>query len=139
IGGKRRSVALAFAVVAASISAFSLIGYLYGASPLYMLPKLTVIAAQTATFILAISAALIAAHDELPPVRWFMEDSAAGTLARRTLPLVLVVPVFLGLLRVRGQDLGLYSTAFGTAMLVLVLVGLLLSVLAWNLSTISRQ
>ncbi|HKA23658.1 MAG TPA: ATP-binding protein [Candidatus Eisenbacteria bacterium] len=139
IGGKRRTVGLTLALLAAFISAFSLMGYLYGASILYTLPKITVIAAQTATFILAVAVALVAAHFELPPVRWFTEDSAAGALARRTLPLLLVVPVLLGWLRVRGQDLGIYSTAFGTAMLVLVLVALLLALLAWNLSTIARH
>ena len=136
--GKRRSIALTLAIVAASISAFSLIGYLYGASTLYKLPQLTTIAAQTATFILALAGSLIVAHDELPPVRWFAEESSAGALARRTLPLVLVVPILLGWLRVRGQDLGWYNSAFGTSILVLVLVGLLIALLAWNVSRISR-
>lgn len=42
-------------LMTASISTLSIIGYIYGASILYTIPTLTVIALQTATFILAIS------------------------------------------------------------------------------------
>jgi hypothetical protein len=53
-------------------------------------------------------------------------------LTRRLLPLVIALPVVLGFIRVVGQNAGLYDTAMGTAMLVLVLIALLCAVLWWG-------
>ena len=58
------------------IAALSVTGYLYGVDTLYSLPYLTVIAFQTATFIAAVSAAIIAAVPEYPPMRWLLDSGA---------------------------------------------------------------
>ena len=137
-GTKARSVALILAWVAASVAAFSLVGYLYDAELLYTLPRLTIIAAQTSSFVLGISLALIAGIDERAPTRWFIEDSAAGWLARRALPIVVLAPVAIGWVRLIGQERGLYGTAFGTALFVLVLVALLVALTCVSISTIGK-
>jgi PAS domain S-box-containing protein len=112
-----------------SIGALSLIGYFYGVDQLFSLPYLTVIALQTTTFIVAVSLGMTLAHPEFEPMRTMLDHGAAGLLARRLVPPLVIAPVVLGYLRIKGQEAGLYSTGFGTALLVLVLVALLLAIL----------
>src|SRR6185503_3896461 len=54
-----RAFAPGVALIATAIASLSLIGYLYGASALYTVPSITVIALQTSTFILANSLAVV--------------------------------------------------------------------------------
>ena len=121
------------------IAALSVTGYLYGVDTLYSLPYLTVIAFQTATFIAAVSAAIIAAVPECPPMRWLLDSGATGQVARRIVPFIVAAPLMLGWLRLRGEAAGLFETRFGVAILVLSLIVLLLSVLSWSLRTISQH
>ena len=55
-------------------------------------------------------------------------DTVAGSSARRLIPALLVVPVVLGAIRLKGQAMGWYGTEFGVALLAtgsaLALVGL---------------
>jgi signal transduction histidine kinase/CheY-like chemotaxis protein len=127
------------ALVPAAIALLSLIGYLYDASELYSIPGRTAIALQTATFVLAAAAALILAIPESAPMRVFGDPSAAGIATRRLLPFVIVVPIVTGELRLLGEQLGWYDTAFGVALHTLAEIALLLIVLWWTGLAIARQ
>jgi PAS domain S-box-containing protein len=116
----RRHLAPVLGLCVVALSALSLIGYLFGADLLYTLPRLTVIANQTASFLFAVGLALIASVPERNPMRTLLEDSAAGQLAREALPALIVLPVVLGYLRVKGQDIGLYDTAIGSALMAII-------------------
>jgi signal transduction histidine kinase/ActR/RegA family two-component response regulator len=76
---------------------------------------------------------------ERGPTRLFMESGPAGVLVRRILPALIVVPVVLGFARLEGERAGLYDLAFGTAARTLVEIALLLVLLWWTASAISRQ
>jgi PAS domain S-box-containing protein len=138
-GPRARAVTPVLALVTAGIALLSLIGYAYGADVLYTLPQLTIIALQTTTFIMALSVGLMLSVPERSPVRRLVEDSAAGTLVRRALPIVVLLPVALGLLRLLGQRAGLYDLAFGTAIRTVVEIILLGLLLWWTSGTIARQ
>jgi PAS domain-containing protein len=126
-------------LVTLAIGALSIAGYLYGADRLFSLPTFTVIALQTATFIVAVSAGCIAAVPEYAPTRWLLHDGATGAVARRAVPLIIFIPFFAGWLRLFGERRGLYDTSFGTAALVLLLIILLLVLLSWMLRTVSEH
>jgi PAS domain S-box-containing protein len=134
-----RSLASALAVTTAVICAPSLVGYCYGVGPLYNLPQFTIIALQTSTFIMAVSAGLIASHPDCEPMRMLLDPGGAGLLARRVLPLMLVVPVVLGWLQVRGQNAGWYDAGLGTALLVILLIVFLAAVLSWSLAILRSR
>jgi signal transduction histidine kinase len=138
-GSPWRRVTSALAQTTAAITVLSITGYLYGVDRLYSLPFLTVIAFQTAIFIAAVSLALIAAVPERAPMRWLIDPGGAGEVARRALPFILLVPMVVGWLWLRGERAGLYDTRFGAAAFVLLLIGLLLGLLAMNLRTIARH
>src|SRR5881394_2182623 len=126
-------------LLTASISTLSIIGYLYGASRLYTIPTVTVIAFQTATFILAVSVALVVTAPEYGLVRIISEDSVAGILARRILPALIVLPIVIGFLRLTGERWGLYDQAFGSAVRTLVEIACFVALLWWTGNAISRQ
>ncbi len=101
--------------VATVISTMSLVGYFFGASSLYSIPAATAIAVQTASFILALSLGVILSVPNYGPGRLLYHQGMAGTMFRRMLPGLVLVPLILGFLRLEGEKLGLYDLAFGTA------------------------
>jgi PAS domain S-box-containing protein len=138
--GYRARVALPrIALVTLAIAGLSFAGYSYGADRLFSLPYLTAVALQTATFIAALSAGIMAAVPEEAPTAWFLDEGATGAVARRGIPLIIVIPFLAGWIRLWGERSGFYDASFGTAMLVVVLVILLLGVLSWSLRTIQRN
>ena len=134
-----RAIAPGVALIATAIASLSLIGYLYGASALYTVPSITVIALQTSTFILANSLAVVLSLPERAPVRLLEDETAAGALTRRVLPAVIVVPIVLGMLRLWGEQAGFYDLSFGTSIRTLAEIVLLSGLLWWAANTISRQ
>ena len=113
-----------------ALSMLSLIGYLLGAQPLFSLASWTGIAFQTASILFALGLALVASVPYGEPAWTFSQNTAAGVLARRSLPLIVILCVALGWLRVRAQNAGLVDTAMGTATLVLTQI-ILFSLLLW--------
>jgi signal transduction histidine kinase len=123
----------------AFIASLSLIGYLYGASLLYTIPTLTVIAFQTSTFVLAISAAIVLTAEGHGPMRLLADRGPAGTLVRRILPGIIVLPVLLGFIRLVGEKAGLYDLAFGTAARTLAEIVLFSALLWWTARAVDRH
>jgi PAS domain S-box-containing protein len=119
------------ALVTLAIALLSIIGYIYQADALFAIPRATAVALQTATFIFAISAALILLHPQRAPMRWLLQPGAVGVIARRGVPLLLGAPIVLGWLRLEAERAGFVDAAFGTAVLVLVLI-VLLGIVLWR-------
>jgi signal transduction histidine kinase/ActR/RegA family two-component response regulator len=134
-----RALAPLVALVATAIASLALIGYLYGASALYTVPSVTVIAWQTATFILATSLGVVLSVPEHAPMRLIEDETAAGALTRRLLPAVIVVPIVLGMFRLWGEQAEFYDLPFGTAIRTLAEIVLMSALLSWAANTISRQ
>jgi signal transduction histidine kinase/ActR/RegA family two-component response regulator len=123
------SVALPIAVIA--MATLSMIGFLYGAQEMYTIPRLTGIAVQTATMLLALGVAALALQVDREPAKTLFEASTAGVLARRILAAAFIVPLALGWLRVEGQRLQLYEFAFGTALRTLIEIAILAALSWW--------
>jgi PAS domain S-box-containing protein len=123
----------------AGISAVSLIGYLYDIDQLYALPHFTVIAFQTSSFIMAVSIGIIVSPPDREPMRMLLDTGHAGHFARRALPLLIIVPISLGLLAVKGQTLGAYGPALGKAVLILLLTAFLIALVWRTLSSLQQR
>ncbi|MBC7833871.1 MAG: PAS domain S-box protein [Phycisphaerales bacterium] len=126
-----RRIASGLGIVVICIASLSLMGYVFGADRLYSLPRLTTIALQTTTMILAVAAGLLCSLPDRQPLRTLLSRSAAGLLVRRALPAVVTVPVVLGFLQVVGQARGLFDAPMGAAALVLLVTVLLVAIL-WS-------
>jgi signal transduction histidine kinase/CheY-like chemotaxis protein len=135
-GTRVRPAVSVLGLVITGISALSIIGYVFGADLLYSMPRLTAIAFQTSTILLAVGLGLLAAVPERQPVRGLLEDSAAGVLTRRVLPFIIVIPVVLGLVRLAGQRFGLYDAEMGTGIMALSLIGFFCVVLWWTAAAV---
>jgi signal transduction histidine kinase/CheY-like chemotaxis protein len=131
---RKRRYASALAQISAGISLLGLIGYLYGAATLYDRPHTTIIAMQTATFIFAASITLLINVPEHGLMSILRDSQAGGVFARRILPAIFLVPIFLGFLRLVGERAGLYDTAFGSA-LGTVFEIVLFMLLLWRISS----
>ncbi len=125
-------------VMVVALSMLSIIGYLFGASMLYTIPKLTAISLQTATMLLALAVGLLTAIPEYQPMLTLFRNDAAAFLVRRALPGVILLPMILGWLIVRGQNAGLIDAAFCIALLVQGLI-VSLSALLWWLAEAVRD
>jgi signal transduction histidine kinase/ActR/RegA family two-component response regulator len=136
-GPKSRQAASALGLTAMCLAGLSLIGYLLGADTLYSLPRLTAIALQTSTMIFAVGTGLVVALSDRQPMRVLLDNSAAGILARRSLPFVVTLPIVLGWLTLKGQEAGLFDTPMGVALLVLSLLILLSAVLWWGVAAVA--
>ena len=135
-GPRARGASAAMGVVVTAIAMLSLIGYLYGAHQMFTIPRLTGIAMQTASMILALGIGLVASVPDREPMRTILEPSAAGMLARRALPVVVVLALALGWVRVSIQGEGLVDTEFGTALRTLVEIVLLTGLLWWAVAMV---
>jgi PAS domain S-box-containing protein len=136
--GSRR-IAPVFGILVAVISMLSLIGYVFGAQPMFAVAHWTGIAFQTATILFALGIAIVASVPEAEPMRTLSQRSAAGVLVQRTVPVMFALCVTLGWLRVRGQEAGLFDTAMGTAMLVSTELILLSALLWWCADAVANR
>jgi signal transduction histidine kinase len=136
---RARRWAPAVALVPALVSSLSLIGYMYGASVLYSIPTLTVIALQTATFIFAISLGIMLSVPEHGIVQVFSRRTPGALLARRTLPFLFLIPIALGVIRHLGERAGLYDTAFGSAWRTIAEISLLLLLIWRTVIAVDRE
>lgn len=129
---QRRPWMDAGAIITMVVSFLSVVGYLYGADQLYALPHITGIAFQTATMLFALGMGIAL----LPPSRGLpgllISRGAGGVVTRRLVVPVILLPLVAGLLSVRGQQMGLYDTAFGTAAFALVMIVGLLTLVWWT-------
>jgi PAS domain S-box-containing protein len=134
-----RSLVPAFGIAVLALSLLATCGYLFGAPSLYDVPGLTGIAFQTALMIVALAVGTMLVAPDREPIRTFAETGAAGTIARRALPLVIALPILLGWLRTRGEDLGLYGPDTGRSFLVLALIACLCGLLWWAVVGIRKS
>jgi PAS domain S-box-containing protein len=89
-------------------------------------------ALHTALGFFALAIALLCARPEGALMDVLLDDHAGGTLTRRLLPIVIVVPSLLGWLRLHGQRAGLYDTATGTLLFTCSVVTSLAALILWS-------
>jgi PAS domain S-box-containing protein len=127
---RRRSILPYLGIAVFLITAVPLVGYAYGVDEFYRLPSTTAIAGPTAIGLMTLSIGLMLACSDSGPMAMLFREDAGGMLLRRLLPLVAVVPLILGYLRVQGERRGLYDAGTGTGILVVVMA-LLFSAALW--------
>jgi len=136
---KAGEAAVVLGLAALTISLLSIIGYLYGAEALYTIPRVTVIAIQTSSFIFAAASALLLAMNGVGLLSAFAEEGPGSTLARRVIPAIIIVPVVLGLISLAGAKAGYYDVSFKSAIRTLAEIGLLAALVLWTAHTINSQ
>jgi PAS domain S-box-containing protein len=106
------------------------LGYLYGVRGLYALERVTAVAWPTALCIITLGLGILLARPLEGPIAQVTVPDAGGTVVRRLLLPLLLLPVGLGWLAVTGERLGLLEPPMATALLVLTFI-VSLSALTW--------
>ncbi|HMT09441.1 MAG TPA: PAS domain-containing protein, partial [Pyrinomonadaceae bacterium] len=132
-------LALAFGFAAVLVSLLSIVGYLYQVDTLFTLPRLTAIALQTATFILATGVGTVLSMTNAAPRRLLADPGTEGQVLRRLVPVVIIVPIALGHLTVLGTQSGLFEAPFGIAIRSVLEIAVLFTILILAVSAVKKQ
>jgi len=128
---------LALAIALMGLS--SLIGYIYQIHNFYAVFEFMPMAIHTAICFLLASTAILFAN----PDRGFMKDLTStytGSIAARSLiPVAIVFPILLGLLRLWGDWAGFYTTEFGVAILILSIIAVFVGIIWYNTVMLNRR
>jgi PAS domain S-box-containing protein len=128
----------ALAVFAATIGALVLLGYAYGARELITFGTTAHSSLLTAPALIMIGLGLICACPDHGLVRLFGDPGPGGQVARRIAPAALLVIPLGALMRLEGEQAGLYDVPMGVTIMTLFEVLVLLAVGAWTATRITR-
>jgi two-component system CheB/CheR fusion protein len=117
-------------IAVAIVTSVIFLTYFYGMENVAPLARNLSIAPHSVVAFLLLSAALLLARPKHGIVAVFIGDSISAIAARRILPVILVVPVVLGWLRVLGERSGWFGTAMGTALFVTAMI-LIFMAMVW--------
>lgn len=98
------------------------VGYLVNAEALYQIPGYSSMPLRVGILFVVTSMGVLAARPHVGVMAAVTSESMGGVMARRVLPLVLVVPVLFSWLRWRTQLAGLYGLELGVAISTLGVV-----------------
>jgi diguanylate cyclase (GGDEF)-like protein len=120
------------------VSALAVVGYAYGATSLYAGKPYASMAVHTAASFMVLSLCALAADSGFGFAKIAISNSAGGLVSRRLLPTIPVMIFVLGLIRAEGQDLGLYDTQFGSALMVLMTITFCIIAVAWTAAALHK-
>jgi signal transduction histidine kinase/ActR/RegA family two-component response regulator len=129
IRGRRPSELLS--VISGISGLLALVGYIYRAPMFYGVGHAVPMALHTAIGFIILAIGTLAARPQTEIMAIVASDTAGGMVARRLLPLAVIMPIALGSLRLYAQSAGLYDVEFGTALYSTALVLFLMIVIWW--------
>ena len=115
-----------------------LFAYVYRVSEISIPGGFGSVALNTSIGFLAVCSGILALRPEEGLAARLVTDSFAGSIARRLLPAVLLVPLVLGWLRVLGVNRGLFDQDLGSALFAVAIVALLGAIVFWSAERLSR-
>lgn len=120
------------------------LGYLYGASNLYMVYNYTGMAIYAALILGLIFFAVVFMRPDKGFIGLLMDEGPGSVLGRAIMPVVITIPILFGLLYLLGLNKGFYDNGLGSALLVfstvMVITTLLwISIISINKTDLKRQ
>ncbi len=124
-------------IIGGLVSLLALLGYVYGVSALYYIPKFTAIALYAALTFILVFAALMFARPDKGMMTLMVSKSLGGILSRRLFPLIIIIPIILGIIWKLGVNTGFYDYSFSYALLVFSII-IFLSIILWTTASSIR-
>lgn len=121
----------AFLLPLTILSFFTMVGYLYGEKTFYQVGAYIRISPITSGLLFTLCIAAFVANPTRGPARILLSTGLGGMTARRLLFFVTILPLVLGLLRMKGEELGWYNLQLGISVYAVILVLVLLSMLLY--------
>jgi PAS domain S-box-containing protein len=139
--GKRRAHRLAEALIllAALLSLLAVVGYAYQVEAFYGIASHTRISLHTALTFIIFCAGLLCLYPDRGLMSIITGPRTGGIIARRLLPPIIVVPLIIGFLRLKGERAGFYESGFGVAMMTLFMIVFLTALIWWTAGELSRM
>jgi diguanylate cyclase (GGDEF)-like protein/PAS domain S-box-containing protein len=114
------------------------LGWLYGASELTGDSRITGLSLPTLGGLGALLVGSLLMRPDASPASLLRGDSPAATMMRRLIPAAIIVPPFLGLLRLLGADAGWYGVRFGLALFATLMVVVFLALVLVTARSLER-
>ena len=127
------------AATAAMTALLALMGYAYGLRSFYGIGSQIAMALPTALSFLVLSTGILCARPEHGIMVVVSSRSSGGTMIRRLLPAVLVIPAALGALRLADSRVHLLDTAFVLWLVVVSIMTVFAVLVAWNALLLYRM
>ena len=134
----RRALEQPVALFPIGVALISLLGYAYSAEGMYGLGELQRMALPTAASLFVLGIGILCARPDGGFVSVIVSDHAGGVLARRMLPVAILVPAGLGWLTLSGQRAALFSEALGLAIAAAVTIFAFAAFIATTARSLSR-
>src|SRR6516225_3741905 len=120
------------------VALISLLGYAYSAEGMYGLGELQRMALPTAVSFFVLGIGILCARPDVGFVSVIASDHAGGVLARRMLPVAILVPAGLGWLMLSGQRAALFGETLGVAIAAAVTILAFAAFIATTARALSR-
>ena len=114
------------------LSLLSITGYAYRSTIFYGQILNTQIALHTALTQLVLSLGVFWIYPSKSIASILYGDYSGSIIARRLLPVAIFMPLVLGWIRLKGQDLGLYGTRFGITVYTISMIVIFASFILWQ-------
>ena len=134
----RRALEQPVALFPIGVALISLLGYAYSAEGMYGLGELQRMALPTAASLFVLGIGILCARPDSGFVSVIVSDHAGGVLARRMLPVAILVPAGLGWLTLSGQRAALFSEPLGVAIAAAVTIFAFAAFIATTARSLSR-
>ena len=121
-----------FATLALIVAFIALIGHMFGVKDFYSFQLLSGMALSTAITLTLLSTGLLFSQLERGVPALIVDDGAAGFVARRLLPGVVVVPFILSMLRLAGEERGMFGQRLGASLGSVSNMVAFLLLIAWS-------
>jgi PAS domain-containing protein len=141
LNSKRRTLFSSqyLAIVVVLTSFLSIIGDIYGAKTLFLIISFNLMAIHTAASFFVLAVGLLLSRPEQGIIKDLLSRDAGGETVRRLFPLVIIIPAFLGWLRLYGEKKGFYTNEMGTAMLVVAIILILGTIILSNARSMNNS
>jgi PAS domain S-box-containing protein len=116
----------------------ALIGYAYRIESLYGIASYPPMALPTAIALIVIGVGIVCARPDRGWMALLLRDSMGSQVARRLLPAAILVPFVNGFLELRGERLGLYDKAFGSALVATSGIMVFGTLIWWTAASLNR-
>jgi PAS domain S-box-containing protein len=134
----RRRWAAYLGLAVCLINLAPLIGFLYGITDFYRLPRFTGIAWPTVVTLLALGSGLMLAARDAGPMALLTRADPGGAMLRRLLPAVILIPLVLGFVMIQAERAGLLESTGRMGLLVIALIVAFSAVVWYNAMHLSR-
>jgi PAS domain S-box-containing protein len=127
------------ALVIALLSLLSLLGYLYQVQEFYGVFNYVAMALNSAICFFLFAFALLFANPGIGFMREFTSSLNGSLTARLLIPVAIIVPAALGLLRLWGNWAGIYSYEFGVVVYASITILIFIGIAWYNTHSLNRR